>query len=167
MQGELLIWDHIYLCWFHSIYAHYEILMSFLLMMSGGMYFCGIFIYIGVCIGEARKWSLRPNVIKRESLSEYDITLMRRIFVSHKLAAGDPVSYGQVNLLPPTTKCTLRCSDLRGLWSHIKLAYVILLFDDTWEWWMKFLAFVYLTPASLLWVLLPNLLLNAWYQRMG
>ena len=86
------------------------------------MYFCGIFIYSGVCIGEARKWSLRSKVIKHAPLSESEITLFRTSFVSNKLAAGGPVSYGQVNLSSPKTKRTLYCSNLRGLWSHTKLA---------------------------------------------
>ena len=60
-------------------------------MMSGGIYFCEIFMYSGVFIGEARKWSFRSNVIKRAPLSESVIMQLRRIFVSNKLAAGDPV----------------------------------------------------------------------------
>ena len=102
-------------------------------MISGGMYFCGIFMYSGDCIGKARKLSLRSNVIKRAPLSESDITLLRRSLVYNKLAAGDPVSYGQVHLSPPITKHTLNCSDWRGLWSQTKFAYATLLFVGTCE----------------------------------
>ena len=53
--------------------------------------------------------------MKHAPLSESEITLLRRSFISNRLAAGDPVSYGQVDLSTPTTKCTLDCSDLRCL----------------------------------------------------
>ena len=45
------------------------------------------------------------------------------------------------------------------------LSYFLL--EGIWEWWIKFGSFVHMTPASLLWVCLPNSLLNACYQQMG
>ena len=53
--------------------------------------------------------------MERAPLSESEITLLRRSFISNRLAAGDPVLNGQVHLSPPPTKRTLHCSNLRGL----------------------------------------------------
>ena len=71
------------------------------------------------------------NVIKRARLSESDITLLRTIFVSNKLAAGDPILYGQVDLSPPTTYLTPHCSDFSDLLTHTKLAYVTFVFGGS------------------------------------
>ena len=84
-------------------------------MMSGGIHRCGIFIYSGVCMGDARKRYLRSNVMNFVLLLESEMILLRRIFVSNIFAAGNPVSYMQVNLSIPMTNLTLYSSDLSGL----------------------------------------------------
>ena len=62
-------------------------------------------------IGEARKKSLRSREKNLAPLVESEMTLLRSSFVSRREAAGDPVSYGQLSLLPPATKQICQGSD--------------------------------------------------------
>ena len=120
MQGELFVWDqNIPLVILQCTCPLWNFdLRLYFVMISGKRYFCEIFLSSLVCIGEARKWSLRSKVIKWAPLSESNLTLLRRIFVSNKFATGDPVSYGQVYLSPPSPRHTLHCSDFWVVHDH-------------------------------------------------
>ena len=62
--------------------------------------------------------------MKRAPSFASEMVLLTRIFVSMRLAAGEPASSKYVSLSPPTLIRARYCSSLRGLQSKIQVAYV-------------------------------------------
>ena len=97
--------------------------------MSGGTYFWALFMYSGKSIETTKKKYLMSNIIYFAPLSALEITLLGRIFVSNKFAAGEPGLSGYKSLSLPRTRRVPHYLDFDGLCSQTKLAYIIFAVD--------------------------------------
>ena len=101
------------------------------LRISSGISLCSTRTNYGVSIGVSRKWSLISKHANLDPLWASEITLLRSVFVSNRLAAGELASSSCLNRSPLTAIRTRHYSYFSTQLSQKKLACVTFFSLDT------------------------------------